>query len=152
MLRFVRATLVLGVMALVCGAPPLLADEYEGLPEGPIRERHELMENIGAQAKKIGTALKAGKTDEVPGPADTISRAAQDIASLFPPGSTHEKSRAKPEIWENKVDFDSRATELGKAAAALAAAARSGGDVGAASKAMFDVCKGCHEKYRVPED
>jgi cytochrome c556 len=137
---------------LLLVALPLAADEDEGLPEGPILDRHELMEEIGGQAKKIGNALKSGKTEEIPAAADTIRVDAARMLALFPPDSVDPLSRAKPAIWENWNEFEALAKDFEKSAAELAAAARTGGDVAVASKKMFHQCKTCHEGFRVPED
>ncbi len=123
----------------------------EQLPPGPIRDRHELMEGIGKQAKKIGAAMKAGQTTGVAPAAEAISASAKKILPLFPPGSTHEYSRAKPEIWQNWAEFEQLSNDLVTDSAALAAAAKENGDVKAASQKMFQNCKSCHEKFRIPE-
>ena len=125
--------------------------ESKDLPEGPIRNRHDLMEGIGKNAKIIGDALKAGDLSPVAGAAAKIQASAAKITALFPPGSTDPKSRAKPEIWTNWPKFEDTAKQLEAKAGALAAAAKSGGDVGAASKEMFGTCKSCHDDFRVPE-
>jgi cytochrome c556 len=123
----------------------------EDLPAGPIRDRHDLMEGIGKSAKIIGDALKAGNTAPVADAAEKIQGDAAKITGLFPPGTTHAKSRAKPDIWQHWPKFEDGAKEMQASAGRLAAAARSGGDVRAAAKAMFDTCKSCHDQFRVPE-
>ncbi|HVN85184.1 MAG TPA: cytochrome c [Candidatus Binatia bacterium] len=123
----------------------------EDLPAGPIRDRHVLMEGIGKNAKIISDAMKSGKFDGVADAAEQIQASAGKIAGLFPPGSTHEKSRAKPEIWTDFPKFEASAKELGEKAGALATTAKSGGDVPAGAKAMFGSCKSCHEQFRVPD-
>ena len=137
---------------ILCGA---LAAAHEGkskLPPGPIHDRHELMEEIGDHAKKIGETLKAGKTEGIGADATVISEKAKLALPLFPAGSLHEHSRAKPEIWQNWAEFERLMHALEADSAALAAAAASGGDVGAASKKMFGNCKSCHDQFRKPED
>jgi cytochrome c556 len=121
------------------------------LPAGPVRDRHELMEAIGKQAKVIGNAMKAGRLALVAGAADTIATDAAKITALFPPGSTDPKSRAKPEIWKNWPRFEAQAGELQTKAVAVAAAAKDGGDVHGAANAMFETCKSCHDQFRTPE-
>jgi cytochrome c556 len=140
---------VAGVLALQAR---LRAHEGKmNLPEGPIRDRHELMEGVGKNAKAIGNALKSGDLTPVAGAAEKIQADAAKATALFPPGSTHPDSRAKPEIWSDWKDFEARMKDLGTAAGAVAAAAKSAGDVSAAANKMGESCKGCHEKYRVPE-
>ena len=123
----------------------------EDLPPGPIRERHELMESIGKHAKRIGDAVKKGETQSVAADAETISQDAEKIPGLFPEGSTHEKSRAKPEIWTHWKEFEQTAHGLAADAAALAKTSKEGGDVKKASGKMFENCKSCHDSFRVPE-
>ena len=145
--------IVIGTALLVVGAvTAATAHEHdEDLPAGPVRERHELMEGVGKNSKTIGNALKAHDFKAVAPAAEKIQADSAKIASLFPPGSAHPKSRAKPEIWTNWPKFEANTKELGTKAGALAAAAKSGGDVEAAADAMFATCKSCHDDFRVPE-
>ena len=127
-------------------------ENMEKLPEGPIRDRHELMEGIGDHAKKIGGALKQGTTEGVADEAEGINAKARKINPLFPEGSTDPKSRAKPEIWQKWSEFERLTAALEKDSAALAQAARQGGDAQAAATKMFDSCKSCHDQFRIPEE
>jgi cytochrome c556 len=125
--------------------------ETDELPAGPIRDRHELMEGIGKNAKVIGDALKAGNTAPVAGAAVKIEGAAEKIPALFPAGSTNPKSRAKAEIWQQWPKFEAGAQQLQRNAAVLAGAAKDGTDVHAAAHNLFDTCKSCHDQFRMPE-
>ncbi len=138
------------MLVLACGAGAI-AMSAEELPAGPIRERHQLMEGIGKNAKTIGDALKAGNTAPVAGAAQKIAADAAKITPLFPAGSTHPKSRAKPEIWQDWPKFEAGVKQLQTNAAALAAAAQAGSNVGGAAQGLFDTCKSCHDQFRVPE-
>jgi cytochrome c556 len=133
------------------GAGMALADEAD-LPAGPIRDRHELMEEVGKQAKALNGALKAGDTAAVAKPAEEIARLASRIVKLFPPGSTDPKSRAKPEIWQKFDQFEALASELESSSAALAVAAKAGADVQSLSAKVMKTCKGCHESFRKPKE
>lgn len=147
-----RYVIVLGTMlTALCALKVVRAHGAEDLPEGPIRDRHHLMEGIGKNAKIIGDALKAGNPSPVAGAAEKIQADAGKIPGLFPPGSTHPKSRAKPEIWTNWPKFEADVKTLQTDAGALAKAAKSGGDVKAAADTMFGGCKSCHDDFRVPE-
>jgi cytochrome c556 len=146
--------LMIGVALLIAGAAQLARGHEAKLPPGPIRDRHELMEGIGKNAKIIGDALKAGNT----GPDSGIDRAAMEISSsatkipgLFPKGSTDPKSRAKPEIWTHWEKFQQNAKLLEDRAAALANGAQAGGNVPVMAQDMFAVCKSCHDEFRKPE-
>ena len=141
--------LLLSVM--LCAFATIAYVNADELPAGPIRDRHELMEGVGKNAKIIGDALKAGNTAPVAGAAEKIQAAAGKVAALFPPGSTSPKSRAKAEIWQDFPKFESDSKHLQTNAAALAAAAKAGGDVSAAAHKLFDACKSCHDQFRAPE-
>ncbi len=142
------ASAALGVAAVAVTQ----AHEDMDLPEGPVRDRHELMEAVGKNAKAIGDALKAGETAKVSAPATAIAAAAKKVPALFPAGSEHPKSRAKKEIWQEPEEFAALTKKLEDTANALAQTASQGGDVGTASKELFAACKACHEKFRIPED
>jgi cytochrome c556 len=127
------------------------ASEEEALPEGPIRERHELMEGMAADAKAISAANREGDTKAVVQPAQRIGEASARIAPLFPNGSLHPGSRAKPDIWQDFAEFEAQTKALGVKAAALAKIAREGGDTNAATKELMMRCKQCHEAFRTPK-
>jgi cytochrome c556 len=127
------------------------ADHDHDLPAGPIRDRHELMEGIGDAAKKIGEAAKANDAAAMIEPATDVAERAAKIAALFPPGSLGPKSRAKPEIWERFDEFESDATALQQAAAALATTAKAGGALQPAVEKVMGSCKTCHQAFRRPK-
>ena len=146
-----KTALYVAASLLVAFAFDALAHEALDLPPGPIKDRHELMEGIGKNAKAIGDALKAGDTKPIPTAADAIAASAHKIPGLFPPGSTNEKSRALPAIWQDFPKFEKLAGDLSTSATDLANTARSGGDTGAAAKTMFGNCKACHDAFRAPD-
>jgi cytochrome c556 len=74
-----------------------------------------------------------------------------DVMRGFSEGSDKGTTRAKPEIWENKADFQARMDDLDQAVDALQVVAQQGTDrkaiaaqVGATGKA----CKACHDEYK----
>ncbi len=147
-----RGLMVTGTAALLAYALNTAgAHEATDLPAGPVRDRHELMEGIGKNAKIINEALKKGDVSPVAGAAEKIQVSAGHITGLFPAGSTHPKSRAKPEIWSNWPKFEQDAKQLASDSGALAAVAKGGGDVKQAADKMFGACKSCHDDFRVPE-
>jgi cytochrome c556 len=70
---------------------------------------------------------------------------------VFPPESkTGGETKAKPEIWSNRAEFDQRVTRLLDTTAALASAAKPG-TLEALKPAVGDVgqsCKACHDKFK----
>jgi cytochrome c556 len=78
---------------------------------------------------------------------------AQKLPGLFPDNSkTGEKTRAAPAIWDNKKDFDQKATEFGKVVADNRAKATESLDgLKAAVKPVGDACDNCHKDYRLSQ-
>jgi cytochrome c556 len=72
------------------------------------------------------------------------------IPGLFPAGSGGEDSRARPEIWLDRADFDRRAADLRVAATRLAQLARAGDRAGFAAQAdiVEGACNACHSAFR----
>jgi cytochrome c556 len=134
--------------------------DHSKLPPGPIRDRHELMEAQGQEAKDINEAFDLGSegfdVGVVQQAAQSIAASAHQIPSLFPKGSTDPNSRALPAIWEgdNFKKFTQLAKQLEDQANSLANAAAAGSDENLQQKAnkMFATCKSCHDQFRKPEE
>ncbi len=148
-----KVRILVGAVALALSASGVAIAHMalDMLPAGPIRDRHELMEGVGKNAKVIGDAMKTGNFEPVGPAAAEIHTAAGKVLALFPKGSTHENSRAKAEIWQDWDKFESDVQALGAASADLAAAAKAGHGVPDAAQKMFATCKACHDQFRVPE-
>jgi cytochrome c556 len=64
---------------------------------------------------------------------------------------TDKDTKAKPEIWTNRADFDAKMDKMVGEAQKLPAVVRAG-DMGAFKKQVGDVgaaCKACHDDYRL---
>ena len=79
------------------------------------------------------------------------------LLSTVPKGffgeGTDKDTRAKPEIWKNRADFDSKMDKMTGEAAKLPAVVKTG-DVAAFKKQVHDVgeaCKACHDEYRAKQ-
>jgi cytochrome c556 len=96
---------------------------------------------------------------EIPWQEDQMASYADQLAALttldimrgFSEGSEKGTTRAKPEIWENKADFQAKMDDLNAAVSALQTVANEGTDrkaiadaVGAAGQA----CKACHDDFK----
>lgn len=150
-----KTAIMMGAIVLMAGGLRVVsAHEAKDLPAGPIRDRHDLMEGIGKNAKKIGDALKAhsfGPESGIGPAAQEISTSAAKIPSLFPPGSTDPKSRAKPNIWTDWKKFEESAKRLEASAGELAMEVQAGGNIPRKADEMFAACKSCHDQFRVPD-
>ena len=118
-----------------------------------VEERQQLMKDHGAAWKHVQDQLKAGTLDGVAADAQKMSDNAKKIPALFPEGSMTEKSKAKPEIWQKKAEFDAAAKNFGDQADKLKAAAQTNNmeAVQAVAKDFGrNACGTCHQPFRVP--
>lgn len=86
---------------------------------------------------------------------------ANDLAAIssvhvergFAPGSEEGKTRAKPEIWMNMDDFESKLADFRREASKLAEVAADGGDfaIKRQLKATGGTCKACHDDYKAKD-
>jgi cytochrome c556 len=141
----------IAALALAAAAVPVVAQQMK--PENQVKYRraaYQLMNlNFGS--------LDAMTSDKKPFNRDEAVRNAEFVAMLstVPKGffgeGTDKDTKAKPEIWTHRADFDSKMDKMGAEAAKLPAAARSG-DVAALKKQVQEVgeaCKACHDDYRM---
>ena len=102
--------------------------------------------------------MNAMLKEEMPWDQEKFARWAEDLDDVaeldilrgFAPGTDKGTTRAKPEIWENMADFESKMTDLQAATEALADAAE-GGDreqIAEAFAAAGGACKACHDEYK----
>ena len=83
-----------------------------------------------------------------------VARWAQALPTMFPDSTRGiTPSRARPEIWQNREDFNAKAAAYAEAAGRLFAAAQSNDR--AAFTAQFDAtratCQACHDLYQAPQ-
>jgi cytochrome c556 len=118
-----------------------------------IADRQRLMKLNGASWRDAQDKLKAGNIEAIATNAETMAINAQHIPSLFPPGSTSDKSAAKPEIWQQWSEFESASKNFETWAVKLRDAARNknGDEVQAIAKDFGrNACGTCHTPFRVP--
>jgi cytochrome c556 len=95
---------------------------------------------------------------EIPWNDDMMTGWANDLQTLttlnilrgFGDGSDKGTTRAKPEIWQNRADFESKMKDMKTAVAALQEAT-AGGDRKAIAEnvgAVGKTCKACHDEYK----
>ncbi|WP_088347814.1 MULTISPECIES: cytochrome c [Rhodomicrobium] len=122
--------------------------------ESPIKKRQALMKQNGEATDLIVKMFKGETPYDGAAAAAALTKIggmADEFITLFPEG-TAKDSYAKPEIWQNKADFDSWAVKLKEDSAKAATAAAGGMDaLQPAFAELGQTCRGCHEKYRVPQ-
>lgn len=120
-------------------------------------ERHEHMETLGDETKKINNELKSATPDvgQIRQSAAKILELAPDLLSWFPEGTGPDvgKTRAKPEIWQTPDHYATKANDFVRAAEDFDSAAKSGdlGQIEASFATLGKTCKSCHDRYREPE-
>jgi cytochrome c556 len=122
--------------------------------EDVISKRKALMSSNGKDAKAIADAAKEKDYATIETKAKDIMSNLDAVVSLFPKGSTSEKSRAHPDIWVKNDEFKNRAANARKAAEALskAAAAKNEAEVNIKVKELGNprdgACGDCHKMFR----
>lgn len=119
-----------------------------------VADRQQLMKLQGATFGDISAKMRAGNVEAIAVNADTLALTARHIPALFPAGSTSPTSRAKPEIWQKKADFDNYAKSLetqAKNIATLARAKNQAGAQAAIAEMGRTTCTACHDAFRGPE-
>ena len=140
------------IAVLILAATAFVADAQQMKAEDQIKFRkaaYQLM-NLNFQS------LNAMATDKKPFNKDEAARNAQFVAllSTVPKGffgeGTDKDTKAKPEIWSHRSDFDAKMEKMTGEAAKVPAVVQSG-DMAAFKKQVTDLggaCKACHDEYR----
>ena len=144
-----------GAAIALCAVTATAADLS---PQDAIAARQVKYKEIGGALKTIMTQLKADAPDTavIAASAATIADDAQAQIKLFPAGSGAEagvKTRAKPEIWLQRPQFESDNASLVAEAQKLSAIAQ-GGDltaIRAQAPVLGAACGTCHKVFRGPE-
>ena len=144
-----------GIVALAIGAGAMLgAHAQQPKPEDQLKLRKAAYSLMNYS---LGTldAMVEGKRpfvkDDAIRYADLLAQLSTVPKGFFGEGSDKGETRAKPEVWTNRADFDTKMDKMTKETARLPQVARTG-DAAALKKAIHDVdeaCTACHEDYRV---
>ena len=122
-------------------------------PAEYVEDRQKLMKAHGDAWKNVQDGAKAGNLQVVATNADVMANNAKQIPGLFPEGSMTEKSKAKPEIWQKKAEFDAAAKKMEMESIKLRDTARTG-NAQATNDVIKDfgrnTCGSCHTPFRVP--
>lgn len=144
----------LAIAALLPLSIPTTWARSKPVQGGVIAQRQKIMKNNGANVKQLLKEEKAGNIEEIAVNARRIEANLTKVGSLFPAGSTSDKSRAKPEIWKEKDKFQ-RDRKAAIAAAAQLQKFAAAGDAAAVHsqiKKLGDACSACHKSFRKPKN
>jgi cytochrome c556 len=136
--------------ALSCVA---VAHEGHEHATGVVRERMELMTDMGQRLLAMSKLLRANKDlDRIAADARTLNGLTAKIPADFPPGSTQFPTAAKPAVWQQWDDFVIKAKKLQTELEKLSTISPADGNaLREQFRAVALACDGCHDKYRVPK-
>jgi cytochrome c556 len=109
-----------------------------------------LAANFGPMAATVKGEIPWDQTSMENWANDLAALSTLDIMRGFVDGSDKGTTRAKPEIWQNKDDFNSKMEDLHQALQGLQTATV-GGDrkaIGQALGTAGNACKACHDEYK----
>lgn len=131
-----------------------LAHEGHDHATGVVRERMELMTDMGKRLLATSKRLRANKElESVTSDAHAILELASRVPTLFPPGSTQAPTAAKPAVWQEWEDFAAKAKNLEKESEKLMNTSTKNGEaLRAQFRAVGFACDSCHEKYRLTKE
>ena len=140
------------IAATVLAATAFTVQAQQVKPENQIKYRraaYTLMNlNFGSLAA-MAEDKKPFSKEEAARNADFVAMLSTVPKGFFGEG-TDKDTKAKPEIWTNRADFDAKMDKMAGDAAKLPAVVRSG-DMAAFKKQVGDVgaaCKACHDDFR----
>jgi cytochrome c556 len=146
MIRVFFAALILALPALSAVAS-----------DDPVHERHEMMEGVKDAAGVIGGMIKGEKEFDSQQALEALfvwQKASVEFGHLFPEGTyTGDPETARQEVWTDREGFDELLRAFAdKVDLAIQASPQSPEELGAVAGPAFDVCKKCHEGYRLEDD
>lgn len=160
--RFRKAAAAATALGAVVIAGAALAHDVGPAPKTPAGQaaaaRHDNFKQVGAAFKAINDEARKGSPDQaaLAANAQKLNGLARQMGGWFPKGSGVEsgvKTDAKSEVWSDPQGFTAAVQRLQGATGKLQQVAASGDSAGlkAQVQATGGACKGCHDKFRVPD-
>ena len=140
------------IAAVLVVATVLTAQAQQVKPENQVKYRkaaYTLMNLNYGNLAAMAEDKKPFNTDEAARNADFVAMLSSVPKGYFGEG-TDKDTKAKPEIWTHRADFDAKMDKMVTEAGKLPAVVRSG-DMAAFKKQVGDVgaaCKACHDDFR----
>ena len=143
------STLALGGSLLLLGGTLAWT---QSSPAQMVEQRQELMKSLFPSYYRDMAQVVRGQSNDlaaVATKATQANEALKKLAVLFPAGSgreTVQKTRAKPEVWSQRAEFEAALTKLVTETDAIGAAAKSGNldAVKAQWLKVAEACGACH--------
>jgi cytochrome c556 len=147
---------VIKIVAIAAGfflaATALAAGAQQLKPETQLKLRksaYALMNYNFASLAAMVEGKKPYNRDEAARNADMVAMLADVPKAFFGEGTDKGETRAKPEIWQKRQDFDAKMDKMIQETRKLPQAARA--DLASLEKAVDaagGACKACHDDYR----
>lgn len=140
------------IAAVLAAAATAWAAHAQTKPEDHIKQRKSAYAVLGYNFANLAAMAQGKKPydkDEAGRSADLVAVLADYPRGHFTEGSDKGETRAKPEIWTKRPDFDAKMDKMIAAARELPRAARA--DLPSLKKAVADAggtCKACHDDFR----
>ena len=148
-----RSLVLIPVVAATLAACTTAAPQRMVGTDDVVFDRQRIMKVQGAMWTDIQNKFKAGNIEAIAPNAEVIAITALQIPTLFPEGSLTEKSKAKPEVWQRRDEFDKAAKNLAVWSERLRDASKAK-DEKAVADIMKDygrvACGTCHTPFRQP--
>ena len=154
--RWRTRNIVIGV-SLASIASVLLADQLTG--QEAVDARQHNLKDLGGAFKAVRDQTRKAQPDlmQVQQAAEQIQQLAEDMDRWFPKGSEpgeDVETDAKAEIWSDPKGFAAAQAKFQQEAPKLLTLAKAKNVDGLKKQVgvVGGTCKGCHDKYRVPEE
>jgi cytochrome c556 len=127
--------------------------------EEAVKTRQHNLKDLGGAFKAVRDQIRKPQPDmtQVQQATAQIDQLASEMKQWFPKGSgpgEDIETDAKSEIWSDAQGFEAVLAKFQQEAPKLAAFAKAGDTDGLKKQVgvVGGACKGCHDKYRVPQD
>lgn len=141
------------ICASLCIATVALDAYAQVKPETQVKQRRSAMSVISFNFSSLAAMAQEKKPynkDEAAKNADIVAALAEYPKMHFGEGTDKVgDTKAKPEVWQKKADFDTKMDKMASEAHKLPAAARA--DLASLKKVVSDMakaCDSCHDDYR----
>jgi len=151
-----RKLLASGIAAGLLAGGVLLAPLAEEIPlekaDAAIKYRQNVMSALGGLAGTVVGQLRDGFSygPDLTGVAAGMETLSADIPALFPAGTDMGDTKAKPEVWSKRTEFEEAASKAKDKIAAFAMAVKHEDRkaIFGAFREVGESCKGCHDDFR----
>ncbi|MEE8242239.1 MAG: cytochrome c [candidate division NC10 bacterium] len=141
---------ILLLVGVICFS--IAAAQAPDASQGVVKYRQSVMKSHAAHMSAMGRIVQGQVpfTEHVADHAAAIRSTSKMIPQIFPEGSGTGETRAKPDIWQKRSQFEQAALTLQQESAKLVEVAQGGDmkEITVQYLAVAKACKGCHKPFR----